>query len=252
MYIKSYLLIIIINSSFSLLFLTAAAVRQHILMDVKKKYKTIEEAEDALDLTLESYLEESEADMRATPSPQALNVSQSLLDKLTFMTPSQLKALVKESCQLLSKLPTSESNALEEVLNIFMQLEWVRTHVSQSILSWFEISRVVESVTMLNKCFDIVAKRMDIQTNVLNFPSLSLESMKKLQSIGKSNTVYNLSKVISEQRPDGSGTLMPLQRMPFGMVHYIIDFFASTNVMQVHETDIIVHKWGKVLFLTVL
>ncbi|XP_068674869.1 uncharacterized protein [Montipora foliosa] len=114
-----------------------------------------------------------------------------------------------------------------------MQLEWVRTLVSQSILSWFEISRVVESVTMLNKCFDIVAKKMGIQTNVLNFPSLSLESMKKLQSIGKSNTVYNLSKVISEQRPDGSGTLMPLQRMPFGMVHYIIDFFASTNVMQI-------------------
>ena len=81
MYIKSYLLIIIVNSFFSFLSLTAAAVRQHILVDVKKKYKTIEEAEDALDLTLESYLEESEADMRATPSPQTLNVSQSLLDK---------------------------------------------------------------------------------------------------------------------------------------------------------------------------
>ena len=179
-------------------------------MDVKKKYKTIEEAEDALDLTLESYLDESEADMRATPSPQALSVSQSLLDKLTFMTPSQLKPLAKESCQLLSKLPTSESNALEEVLNTFTQLAWIRTHVSQSILS--EISRVVESVTMLNKCFDIVAKKIGVQTNVLNFPSISLESMKKLQSIGKTNTAYNLSKVISEQTPDGSVTLMPLQR----------------------------------------
>ena len=71
-------------------------------MDVKKRYKTIEEAEDALDLTLESYLDELEADMRATPSPQALSISQSLLDKLTFMTPSQLKPLAKESCQLLS------------------------------------------------------------------------------------------------------------------------------------------------------
>ena len=103
MYINSYLLIVIVTSCFSFLFLTPAAVRQHILMDVKKKYKTIEEAEDALDLTLESYLEESEADMRTTPSPQALNVSQSLLDKLTFMKPSQMKALVKESCQLVFK-----------------------------------------------------------------------------------------------------------------------------------------------------
>ena len=88
---------------------------------------------------------------------------------------------------------------------------------------------------------------MGIQTNVQNFPSLSLESMKKLQEIGRSNTVYNLSNIISEQRPDGSGTLMP-----FGMVRYIIDSFASTNVMQVHVTVILVHKWGEVLFFTIL
>ena len=144
------------KSSFSFLFLTAAAVRQHILMDVNKKYRTIEEAEDALDLTLESYLEEWEADVIATPSPAL--ISQSLLDKLTFMTPSLLKELVKESCQLLSKLPTSEAKVLG-VSNTFMQLEWVRTHVSLSIVSWFEISRVVESVTMPNKCFHIVAKK---------------------------------------------------------------------------------------------
>ena len=74
---------------------------------------------------------------------------------------------------------------------------------------------------------------MGITTNVLNFPQLSLYAMKKLQDLDKSNTVYNLSKVISESRPDGSDSLMPLRRMPFGMIQFIVDFFASTNVMEV-------------------
>lgn len=57
--------------------------------------------------------------------------------------------------------------------------------------------------------------------------------MKKLQDLDKSNTVYNLSKVILESRPDGIDSLMPLRWMPFGMIQFIVDFFASTNVMQV-------------------
>ena len=57
--------------------------------------------------------------------------------------------------------------------------------------------------------------------------------MKKLQDLDRSNTVYNLSRVVSESREDGSGSLMPLNRMPFGRIQYIVDFFASTNVMQV-------------------
>ena len=83
---------------------------------------------------------------------------------------------------------------------------------------------------------------MGIETNVRNFPLLSLKSMNlTLQDLGKTNTIYNLSKVVGEPRPDGLGTLIPLKRMPFGKAQYIIDFFASTNVMEVSTITCIAH-----------
>ena len=89
--------------------------------------------------------------------------------------------------------------------------------------------------------FSSYSRKDGHRDNVLNFPHLSLKSMKTLQDLGKTNTIYNLSKVVGELRPDGSGTLIPLKRMPFGMVQYIIDFFASTNVMQVSTITCIAH-----------
>ena len=141
--------------------------------------------------------------------------------------------LIEEAWQLLSKLPTLETDFKEALANSFRQLEWVTTQVTKFIRSWFEVSSVGDSILVLNECFQVTAEKMGMETNVLNFPHLSLKSMKTLQDLGKTNTIYNLSKVVGEPRPDGSGTLIPLKRMPFGMVQYIIDFFASNNVMQV-------------------
>ena len=103
------------------------------------------------------------------------------------------------------------------------------------------MSSAGDSILVLNECFQVTAEKMGIETNVLDFPHLSLKSMKTLQDLGKTNTIYNLSKVVGEPRPDGSGTLIPLKRMPFGMVQYIIDFFASTNIMQVSTITCIAH-----------
>ena len=55
---------------------TASAVRQHILTDLKQKFKTVDDAEDALGLSLEAYLDDSILSDRTTPSPAQLNVSQ--------------------------------------------------------------------------------------------------------------------------------------------------------------------------------
>lgn len=189
---------------------------------------------------LESYLDESNTSAAAKP-PATLDISQSLIEKMGHMTPSQLKELIEEAWQLLSKLPTLETDIKEALANSFRRLEWVTTHVTKLIWSWFEVSSAGDSILVLNECFQVTAEKMGIETNVLNFPHLSLKSMKTLQDLGKTNTIYNLSKVVGELRPDGSGTLIPLKRMPFGMVQYIIDFFASTNVMQVSTITCIAH-----------
>lgn len=111
----------------------AAAVRQHILCDIKKGFKTLEETEDSFNgLTLESYLDESNTSAAAKP-PATLDISQSLMEKMGHMTPSQLKELIEEAWQLLSKLPTLETDIKEALANSFRRLEWVTTHVTKLI-----------------------------------------------------------------------------------------------------------------------
>lgn len=211
----------------------ASAVRQHILTDLKQKYKTVDEAEDALGLSLEVYLDDSILSDRTTPSPAPLHASQTLLDKLNQLTPVQLKEMIVQSLKLLSKLHTPPTTLLEQVANTFLEMDWITAHLFPIFETWFKNASFQNSILVLNKCFDICSKKIGITTNVSNFRQLSLCAVKKLQDLDKSNTVYNLSKVISESRPDGSDSLMPLRGMPFGMIQFIVDFFASTNVMQV-------------------
>ena len=57
---------------------------------------------------------------------------------------------------------------------------------------------LLENIPIVNKCFDVSARKMGILTNVINFPELSLHAMKMLQDVVKSNSVYNLSKIVDE------------------------------------------------------
>ena len=53
--------------------------------------------------------------------------------------------------------------------------------------------------------------------------------MKLLQSQGKTNLVYRFAYVIATARPESDESLLPLNRMPFGLIEYQIDFFSSTK-----------------------
>ena len=66
-----------------------------------------------------------------------------------------------------------------------------------------------------------------------NFVQMSLAAMKRLEANGKSNLVYKFCQGLAFDRPDKSGPLIPINRMPFGLIEYCIEFFTCTNVMQV-------------------
>ena len=57
--------------------------------------------------------------------------------------------------------------------------------------------------------------------------------MKKLQVQKKNNLVYKFVFCIAKNRPGSDETLFPIDRMPFGLVEYQIEFFSLTNIMQV-------------------
>lgn len=79
-----------------------SSVRKHVFVDLRKKYKTIDEAEAGLDLTAESYIDCSPAQTSLQEDiDEALNLSPSLARKLTCLSTSQLMDLVIESLQLI-------------------------------------------------------------------------------------------------------------------------------------------------------
>lgn len=47
--------------------------------------------------------------------------------------------------------------------------------------------------------------------------------------------VYKFARCISDKRPDSNTSLMPLDRMPFGLVQYQIEFFTANYVNQVRD-----------------
>ena len=62
------------------------------------------------------------------------------------------------------------------------------------------------------------------------FIAQSLLAMQRLQEAGRSNVLALLAKSLGTMRPDGVESLMPICRMPLGLIEYAVNFFASTKV----------------------
>ena len=60
-----------------------------------------------------------------------------------------------------------------------------------------------------------------------------LQAMKRLDDNKKVNLVLKFCQGLALDRPDKSGPLIPVHRMPFGLIQHCIEFFTCTNVMQV-------------------
>jgi len=86
---------------------------------------------------------------------------------------------------------------------------------------------------LANLSFLEIALKNGIDSNPAYFASLSVNAMKKLQAQKKNNLLYKFAFCIAQNRPGSDKTLFPLDRMPFGLVEYQIEFFSASNVMQV-------------------
>lgn len=181
--------------------------------DLRKRYKTIDEAEAGLGLTVESYINSSPAQTSLQEDiDQALNLSPSLARKLTCLSTSQLIDLVIKSLQLIGPNVDLVTQLLLRVFNELKDLDVL--NITEQIYSW-------------------LANKVGITSTVLGFVTLSLEAMKRLEENNKVNLVIKFCQGLATDRPDKSGPLIPLHRMPFGLLQYCIEFFTCTIVMQV-------------------
>ena len=88
-----------------------------------------------------------------------------------------------------------------------------------------------------------LAKRKGIDSNPADFASLAVEGMKRLQEKKKGNLIYKFAMCIGKNQPGTQQSLFPLDRMPFGLVEYQIEFFSATNIMGVSFAVIIISQF---------
>ena len=94
---------------------------------------------------------------------------------------------------------------------------------------------------ILSLLFSEVAKGFPMPDVPQDFLRLSMAAMHRLHTSGRSNTVYLLAKALGTMRADDSDSLLPVSRMPMGLLEYTIAFFAATSIQQV--CIIVVINW---------
>ena len=86
---------------------------------------------------------------------------------------------------------------------------------------------------LANMVFFELALKKDINTYPTDFAKLSSDAMARLQAKNKPNLMHKFARCIAESRPGSDEPLMPIDRMPFGLIQYQIEFFSCTNISQV-------------------
>ena len=89
-----------------------------------------------------------------------------------------------------------------------------------------------DKMALMDKQFVDAAISQGVDSNPADFTSLSLGAMKVLQENGKPNLIHTWAKCVFGENGE---PLIPIRWMPFGLIQYQMQFFASTNVMQVSK-----------------
>ena len=188
---------------------------------VKGKYKTVDEAEDDHGLTIESYLG-LKPDQNV--DPQLAHILSHLLSSISHLGESQLKVVIRRAFE---KVLDQRTLLIE--LATKTPLAKVLGSITEELYKYLP---EVKKDVLLNAFFLQRAIDHGIDSNPGDFPTLSLKSMVALQENGKPNLVYKWCRCLHNH--DGKSS-MDFSRMPFGLIQYCIEFFSCTHVSQVRK-----------------
>ena len=223
MYIYNHRLCVYIDFVF-LLYLQSS-VHQRVINVLGPKFRTIEEAEEEFGLSIDSLMNLEISNKAETPSC-TLYVPSLPISNPTKLTPDQLENLTKEGLALLQ--PHTRAGVLSETLVKF-PISNVKD-AEQVVFPMVSLLKKEIKTALLDKLFFDLCKSNGILSICSKFVSLSIEAMKVLQMANKPNLVYKWSQCIVGEN---GVPLIPLNRMPFGLIQYQLQFFTATNVMQV-------------------
>jgi hypothetical protein len=95
-----------------------------------------------------------------------------------------------------------------------------------SIMEQFSSLTDEDKTTVLGTLF----KSMIGDLSEADFIELSLKAMNRLHKYGHSNVLYKLASSLATMRSDNTDSRLPIHRMPFGLIEYVISFFYADSV----------------------
>jgi len=186
---------------------------------MKGHYKSVDEAEDEYGLSVDSYLGEQNV---LNEEEKELQSSSDVLNAIDHLGRSQLVDMIfKAFSRVIDK-----NNLL---LTLLTQISF-REHLKDLIVALHPHLHEQDQRRLLNKWFLQQATEVGIDSNLADFATLSLEAMLMLQRNDKPNLVYKWCSCLYNDEGKPS---LDLNRMPLGMLQYIIEFFSCTHVAQV-------------------
>lgn len=198
-------------------------MRTAVTKNLATKFATVEEAEEAYGLGVDSYL--CSPINNTNPSPSSDLSANSLLLHLASLTLSQCFELAQN---IVPKLTCAQLVTLCSLISTKL----TSTDIIRFISDFVSSLPFDDSVSIIDALFCQVSSSINLLKNSTNFISHSLQAMQTLQINNKPNMMYMLARVLSEKQPNGK-PLLRTDRMPFGLIQYQIEFFNSTHINQV-------------------
>lgn len=91
-----------------------------------------------------------------------------------------------------------------------------------------------EQLSMLSELFSLCMRQTSsARVPPADFIELAVKGMECTHRANRSNVIYLLSKALGTTRPDGSDSLLPVTRMPMGLLEYMVNFFTASSTNQV-------------------
>lgn len=177
---------------------------------LRSLYGTLQKAEEEVGLSLDSYI------VGSCPEAAVVSPQHKKDDGLIQLLPLSLQQL-----ELVCRHANIED--LEAGIDLFFKKLCILSRSKAVSL----LDRLASDVS--DECVSILSN-----SNHGNIVSSSLDAMKSLAKAGKDPMlVTKFAKCISTKRPDTNTSLMPLNRMPFALMEYQIEFFTATHVSKV-------------------
>lgn len=82
--------------------------------------------------------------------------------------------------------------------------------------------------------FDLGIDQSVVSSDLIKLAGCSFHN---LNAAGVGNTLYFLGRGIGQLREDGSVPRMPLDRMPFRLIHHNLEFFSRNDTKNLHPCD---------------